>query len=207
MILTSLGVESAHWPFWMGLMKRFRNSPSEPSRFFLMKLTMQWSVRIKFAVSIWEGSIQNQIKFTPACQNCFSFSIQKKEEFYTGDSSWRKDWRMKKKHVFFIFSSRVGSFKYSKCCNAAEPPGTQPVKSLTVWQHDCSWQRGRTLNQVVLQRRACQHHSSSGFNSIHSFGNIWRFIAQDVPFVAHHKVWAWKQRKRRNNKNRQWLKQ
>lgn len=103
MILTSLGVESAHWPFWMGLMKRFRNSPSEPSRFFLMKLTMQWSVRIKFAVSIWEGSIPNQIKFTPACQNCFSFSIQKKEELYTGDGSLRKDWRMKEKHVFFGF--------------------------------------------------------------------------------------------------------
>lgn len=45
MILTSLGVESAHWPFWMGLMKRFRNSCSEPSRFFLMKLTMWWSER------------------------------------------------------------------------------------------------------------------------------------------------------------------
>lgn len=44
MMRTSSGVESAHWPFWMGLMKRFRNSFIEPRRFFLMKLTMQWSV-------------------------------------------------------------------------------------------------------------------------------------------------------------------
>ncbi len=41
--LTSAGVESAHWPFWIGLIKRFRNSFTEPSRFSLMKFTMQWS--------------------------------------------------------------------------------------------------------------------------------------------------------------------
>ncbi|TNN79199.1 hypothetical protein EYF80_010443 [Liparis tanakae] len=46
MIRTSLDVESAHWPFCMGLMKRFLNSPSEPIRFLLMKLTMQWSLRM-----------------------------------------------------------------------------------------------------------------------------------------------------------------
>lgn len=44
MMRTSCGVESAHWPFWMGLMKRFLNSLTEPSRFSLMKFTMQWSV-------------------------------------------------------------------------------------------------------------------------------------------------------------------
>lgn len=43
MIRTSCGVESAHWPFWMGLMKRFLNSLIDPSRFSLMKFTMQWS--------------------------------------------------------------------------------------------------------------------------------------------------------------------
>lgn len=41
--LTSDGVESAHWPFWMGFMKRFRNSRREPRRFCFTKLTMQWS--------------------------------------------------------------------------------------------------------------------------------------------------------------------
>lgn len=50
MIRTSFGVESAHWPFCMGLIKRFLNSPSEPRRFFLMKLTMQWSVGAKCVV-------------------------------------------------------------------------------------------------------------------------------------------------------------
>lgn len=53
MIRTSLEVESAHWPFWMGLMKRLRNSPREPSRFLLMKLTMQWSVGAQTNVSTW----------------------------------------------------------------------------------------------------------------------------------------------------------
>lgn len=43
MIRTSCNVESAHWPFWMGLMKRFLNSLTDPSRFSLMKFTMQWS--------------------------------------------------------------------------------------------------------------------------------------------------------------------
>lgn len=43
MTRTSCMVESAHWPFWMGLMKRFLNSLTEPRRFSLMKFTMQWS--------------------------------------------------------------------------------------------------------------------------------------------------------------------
>lgn len=42
-IRTSCRVESAHWPFWMGLMNRFLNSLTEPNRFSLMKFTMQWS--------------------------------------------------------------------------------------------------------------------------------------------------------------------
>lgn len=44
MIRTSFVVESAHWPFSIGLIKRFWNSLRDPRRFFLMKLTMQWSV-------------------------------------------------------------------------------------------------------------------------------------------------------------------
>lgn len=48
---TSFDVESAHWPFWMGLMKRFRNSRSEPRRLFLMKFTMQWSGRKRAQLS------------------------------------------------------------------------------------------------------------------------------------------------------------
>lgn len=51
-----------------------------------------------------------------------------------------EDWG--KSMYFFIsvvdlFLHTVGSFKYSKCCNAAEPPETQPVKSLTVCLQRC----------------------------------------------------------------------
>lgn len=72
MIRTSFDVESAHWPFCMGLMKRFRNSFSDPSRFVLMKLTMQWSVGTKCGVSIWIVSFQNEISVKPSCLHLIS---------------------------------------------------------------------------------------------------------------------------------------
>lgn len=64
MMRTSCGVESAHWPFWMGLMKRFLNSLTEPSRFSLMKFTMQWSVGGRSHTS--SGYAQVRVKPSPA---------------------------------------------------------------------------------------------------------------------------------------------
>lgn len=64
---TSFDVESAHWPFWMGLMKRFRNSRSEPRRLFLMKFTMQWSGKEKtqpFQISQLKWHIKVRGKFS-----------------------------------------------------------------------------------------------------------------------------------------------
>lgn len=80
----------------------------------------------------------------------------------------------------------------------------QRYRNLHNFKQTATYWTWLTLDQVVLQRCASQHYSSSGLDGIHGFGDIGRFIAQDVPLVTNHKVRTWSGAATGQNSSKQW---